>query len=103
MVTASPYTTGLASVRVTLVPETATELTVLAVELTFTAKADAAGTMLASDMLYVNTMAEGDAFSTATLTSTGRGGATLLVTFRALNDSACPPAAVCKGFVDGLV
>jgi len=81
MVTASPYTTGLASVRVTLVPETATELTVLAVELTFTAKAEAAGTILASDMLYVNIRAEGDAFSTTMLTSAGRGGATLLVTF----------------------
>ena len=66
-VTASPYTTGLDSVNSTLVPDIATELTFLAVELTVTAKAGAPGTMFASDKLYVISSLEGVAFSMAEL------------------------------------
>ena len=84
-------------------PETATALTVLEVELTLTEKAEAAGTMLARARLYVITRDEGDAFSTTELTYTGTGAATLLVTFCAVNDAACPPDEVCRGLVEGLV
>jgi hypothetical protein len=90
-------------VRVTFVPETATELTVLAVELTLTEKDEAAGTMLARAMLYVITKTEGEALSITELTYTGTGAATLLVTSFAVNDAACPPAEVCRGLVEGLV
>ena len=60
--------TGLERVRVTLVPETATELTVLAMEFTFTAKAETAGITFASERLYVITSLVGAAFSIAELT-----------------------------------
>ena len=83
-------------------PETATELTVLTVELTLTEKAEVAGTMLARARSYIIARAEGDAFSTTELTYTGKGAATLLVTFCAVNDAACPPEEVCRGLVDGL-
>ena len=66
---------------VTLVFETATELTVLAVEFTLTVKAEAAGTMFARDMLYVITRADGEVLSITELTYTGTGAAILLVTF----------------------
>ena len=51
-------------------------------------------------------MREGVAFSTDELTYTGAGtgtAATLLVTFCAVNDAACPPADVCSGFEEGFV
>ncbi|MDZ7634160.1 MAG: hypothetical protein U5L72_06845 [Bacteroidales bacterium] len=47
----------------TLVPDTATELTVLVVELTLTVNAEAAGMMLARDRLYVSVRVEGVALS----------------------------------------
>ena len=62
-VTASPATTELASVSDTVVPDTATEDTVLAVLLTLTLKEEAAGTMLTSDVEYVISNCVGVKFS----------------------------------------
>ena len=60
--------TGLARVRETFVPETATEDTVLAVELTLTVKAEAAGTTFARVMLKVISRTYGVAFAIRELT-----------------------------------
>ena len=49
-------------------PETATELTVLAVEFTITVKADAAGTMFARERSKLISSRAGLAFSIAELT-----------------------------------
>ncbi|MBK7480856.1 MAG: hypothetical protein IPI69_14825 [Bacteroidales bacterium] len=50
-VTVFPYAAGLDRVRSTFVPDTDTELTLLAVELTRTVNADAAGIILARERL----------------------------------------------------
>ena len=58
----SPATTGLERARVTLVPETVTELIFLAIELTRTVKEAADGMMAASDKLKVISREDGVAF-----------------------------------------
>jgi hypothetical protein len=67
-VTASPYTTGLDRVSVTLVPDTATELIVLFAEFTWTTKAEDEGTIFARAELYVNSRRAGAVFWIAELT-----------------------------------
>jgi len=103
-----PYATELARVKTTFVPETETELILLTAEFTWTEKAEAAGTILASVRLYVISSLAGVAFSIAALIYTGVGGAaggalTLLVTVWAESEAACPPAAVCRGLEEGFV
>ena len=94
--TVLPYATGLARVSRTLVPETATDVTFRAEELTWTEKADIGGTIFASERLYVITMTEGAVFSMAELwyTGTAGGAASLLVTDLAENEATLPPADV---------
>jgi len=82
-----------------------TELTALATELTLTANDDAAGIIFARLKLYERSILEGVVSPIAALTKTGltMTGFTLFVTAWAVIVAACPPAAVCKGFVAGLV
>ena len=87
-------------------PETATELTVLAVEFTITVKADTAGTIFVRARSKLISSRAGVAFSITELTYTGAAGAgcaTLFVTCRALKEAAIRPAEVCRGLVEGLV
>jgi hypothetical protein len=69
-----PYATGLARVKKTFVPDTVTELTALAAEFTWTEKADAGGTILASVRLYVISTTAGAPFSTAEPANAGTAG-----------------------------
>ena len=107
IVTMSPFTTGVASVTITLVPETETELIDLAAEFTMTENAETAGTVLASARLYVISITAGAALSTAapekTGTAGGAGAFILFVTVWAPIEAACPPAAVCRGLAEGFV
>ena len=72
---------GVERFNFTDVPETATELTTLATELTRTLKEDIAGTKLANELLYVMESIVGVALSTEELIITGIIAETLLVTF----------------------
>ena len=64
IVTVLPYATGDDRVSRTFVPDTATELTLLDTELTWTENADAEGIIFASARLNDISITDGDAFST---------------------------------------